>query len=84
LTAAIGGQLADQRFKQGRFTNTVGTDYRQFFAHFQHFDNGPLFKNLNLLLEVGEKLAVIGANGIGKSTLLPPVFRPLPAAGLNS
>nr|CAD7567285.1 unnamed protein product [Timema californicum] len=34
------------------------------------FDNGPLFKNLNLLLEVGEKLAVIGANGIGKSTLL--------------
>lgn len=23
------------------------------------FDNGPLFKNLNLLLEVGEKLAVL-------------------------
>ncbi len=34
------------------------------------FDNGPLFKNLNLLLEVGEKLAILGANGIGKSTLL--------------
>ncbi len=34
------------------------------------FDNGPLFKNLNLMLEVGEKLAVLGANGIGKSTLL--------------
>ncbi|MBA2815033.1 ABC-F family ATPase [Candidatus Pantoea persica] len=34
------------------------------------FDNGPLFKKLNLLLEVGEKLAVLGANGIGKTTLL--------------
>lgn len=30
----------------------------------------PLFKNLNLLLEVGEKVAVIGANGIGKTTFL--------------
>ncbi|WNN45783.1 MULTISPECIES: ABC-F family ATPase [Winslowiella] len=34
------------------------------------FDNGPLFKNLNLLVEVGEKVAIIGANGIGKTTLL--------------
>ena len=34
------------------------------------FEEGPLFKNFNLLLEVGEKIAVIGANGVGKSTLL--------------
>lgn len=34
------------------------------------FDNGPLFKNLNLRLEVGEKVAILGPNGIGKSTLL--------------
>jgi len=34
------------------------------------FDNGPLFKNLGLMLEVGEKVAILGANGIGKSTLL--------------
>ncbi|MCU5772977.1 ABC-F family ATPase [Erwiniaceae bacterium BAC15a-03b] len=34
------------------------------------FDNGPLFKNVNLLLEVGEKVAIIGPNGIGKTTLL--------------
>ena len=30
----------------------------------------PLFKNTNLLLEAGEKVAVIGANGAGKSTFL--------------
>lgn len=34
------------------------------------FDNGPLFKNLNLRLEVSEKVAILGPNGIGKSTLL--------------
>ncbi|WP_442903105.1 ABC-F family ATPase [Gilliamella sp. wkB171] len=34
------------------------------------FDNGPLFKNLNLMVEVGEKVAILGTNGIGKSTLL--------------
>jgi len=34
------------------------------------FDNGPLFKNFNLLLEVGEKIAILGANGVGKTTLL--------------
>jgi ATPase subunit of ABC transporter with duplicated ATPase domains len=34
------------------------------------FDEGPLFKNVNLLLEVGEKIAILGANGVGKSTLL--------------
>nr|WP_211053230.1 ABC-F family ATPase [Enterobacter sp. Tr-810] len=34
------------------------------------FENGPLFKNFNLLLEVGEKIAILGANGVGKSTML--------------
>ncbi|UWS32249.1 ABC-F family ATPase [Erwinia pyrifoliae] len=34
------------------------------------FDNGPLFSKLNMLLEVGEKLAILGPNGIGKTTLL--------------
>ncbi|GKX55307.1 ABC-F family ATPase [Leminorella grimontii] len=32
--------------------------------------NPPLFKNLNLMLEVGEKVAVLGTNGVGKTTLL--------------
>ncbi|MEC5318197.1 ABC-F family ATPase [Brenneria populi subsp. brevivirga] len=34
------------------------------------FDNGPLFSKLNLMIEVGEKVAILGTNGIGKSTLL--------------
>ncbi len=34
------------------------------------YDEQPLFKNLNLMVPVGERIAVIGPNGIGKSTLL--------------
>lgn len=34
------------------------------------YDQGPLFKNVNMLVEVGDKVAVIGANGIGKTTFL--------------
>ena len=45
------------------------------------FDNGPLFKNLNLLLEVGEKLAVLGTNGVGKSTLLKTLVGDLQPEG---
>ncbi|CAD6878467.1 Bis-ABC ATPase YbiT [Methylomonas albis] len=30
----------------------------------------PLFRNLNMMIAVGERVAVIGPNGIGKSTLL--------------
>ncbi len=34
------------------------------------FDESPLFENGNLMLEAGSRLAVIGENGVGKSTLL--------------
>ncbi len=34
------------------------------------YGDAPLFRNLNLNIEVGERVAVIGPNGIGKSTLL--------------
>ncbi|MCQ8105258.1 ABC-F family ATPase [Methylomonas sp. SURF-2] len=34
------------------------------------YGEAPLFKGLNLMIPVGERVAVIGPNGIGKSTLL--------------
>ena len=33
------------------------------------FDEGPLFENLNLSIEAGSRVAILGPNGIGKSTL---------------
>ena len=41
------------------------------------FDNGPLFKNLNLMVEVSEKVAILGTNGIGKTTLLKTLMNEL-------
>jgi len=34
------------------------------------FDDSMLFSGINLLTEVGERIAIIGPNGIGKTTLL--------------
>jgi len=34
------------------------------------YENEPLFNNGNMILEAGARLAVIGENGVGKSTLL--------------
>ncbi len=34
------------------------------------FDGKVLFNNLNLMIEAGERIAIIGPNGIGKTTLL--------------
>jgi len=34
------------------------------------FDNNPLFTDFNFMAEVGERIAIIGQNGVGKTTLL--------------
>jgi ATPase subunit of ABC transporter with duplicated ATPase domains len=41
----------------------------------KHYDNeAPLFEKLDLMIEVGERVAIIGPNGIGKTTLLRTLF----------
>ncbi|BBI64679.1 hypothetical protein HSBAA_59850 [Vreelandella sulfidaeris] len=34
------------------------------------YDGEPLFKRLSMTVEAGERIAIIGPNGIGKTTLL--------------
>ncbi|MFP4610020.1 MAG: ABC-F family ATPase, partial [Thiohalophilus sp.] len=43
------------------------------------FDGETLFEDLNLLIEVGERIAIIGPNGIGKTTLLRTLVNELEA-----
>ncbi len=43
------------------------------------FDEKVIFKDLNLEIMRGEKIAIIGANGVGKTTLLRCIIGELPA-----
>jgi len=55
--------------------------YRNAFE-IENLSNGYeklLFKNINMLVEVGERIAIIGANGIGKTTLLRTLMHDLEA-----
>ncbi len=43
------------------------------------FEEGPLFKDFNMMVEVGERIAIIGTNGIGKTTMMRTLFGELEA-----
>ncbi|MDX8390088.1 MAG: ABC-F family ATPase [Mariprofundaceae bacterium] len=55
------------RFTQDKQLYRIALELRKFS---KGFDGLPLFKNFNLMVPVGERVAVIGSNGIGKTTLL--------------
>ena len=38
----------------------------------------PLFKDLNLIVEVGERIAILGENGVSKTTLLRTLIHDIP------
>jgi len=42
------------------------------------YDEEMLFDGINMMVEVGERIAVIGPNGIGKTTLLRTLFGEMP------
>lgn len=46
----------------------------------QHYDDEPnLFSDFSFMAEVGERIAIIGPNGIGKSTLVKTLANEMPA-----
>ena len=53
-------------FKQGRTSGKLIFETRDLVIGYDE----PLSKPLNLLMERGQKIALVGANGLGKSTLL--------------
>src|SRR5699024_4245544 len=46
------------------------------FAHYHPGEDAPLFSNVSFHINRGQRVALIGENGIGKTTLLEDVMKP--------
>ncbi len=55
------------RFEQGKKLHRLALEVEGLS---KAFDGNTLFKDFNLMVAVGERVAIIGPNGIGKTTLL--------------
>lgn len=62
------------RFKEGRTSGKYIFELKDLVIGYDE----PLSKPLNLTMERGQKIALIGANGIGKSTLLKSILGLIP------
>ena len=62
-------------FKQGRTSGKVIFETKDLVIGY----NDPLTKPLNLYMERGQKIALVGANGLGKTTLLKSLMGKIPA-----
>jgi len=55
------------RFDQGKKLFRLALEVEELS---KGFEDKPLFSGINMMVEVGERIAIIGPNGIGKTTLL--------------
>lgn len=62
-------------FKQGRTSGKVIFETKNLVIGY----NEPLTKPLNISMERGQKVALVGANGLGKTTLLKSLMGKIPA-----
>lgn len=62
------------RFKQARTSDKLVFETKDLVIGYDK----PLSKPLNLILERGQKIAIIGANGLGKTTLLRSLLGEIP------
>lgn len=62
-------------FKQGRTSGKMIFETKDLVIGY----DSPLTKPLNLTMERGQKIALVGANGLGKSTLLKSLMGMIPA-----